>query len=156
MQFRVRSLPFFSAMLSVSVLLALAVWRTDARQEPKKDSSPKGTAATETPYEILGGVVIWVWKPEGDQFKVDCYVPGHRSAQEGRILRVDKSSLLLRSGADGKLTRIPLDDLFKADNTDGFQACVAPRGRTKNHSQLVHWLIVSDQGRVRPVPVENH
>jgi hypothetical protein len=65
-------------------------------------------------------------------------------------MRADKSSLLLRADADGRMTRIGLDDLYKGDELDNIRAVIAREADLKDHSHLIHWLVVYPKGMEAP------
>jgi hypothetical protein len=119
------------------------------------DEPPKGSRSEPArPYLVLGGRISRYHQAKPMQCYVDCYVPGRRSAEEVRLLRVDESSLLLRAGAGGRFSRIELADLYKGDKLDFFQAVVAREPDPSDRSHLVHWLVMYSSREDRPIQNE--
>ncbi len=102
---------------------------------------------------ILGGGITPHQRIQGMRFEVDCYIPGIRTAQEGRLLKVDESSLLLRAEGEGRFRRIQFAELFKGGDQGAFQAVVS-RESDSDHSQLVSWIVIYSLPKDRPIQKE--
>ncbi|HEU5118373.1 MAG TPA: hypothetical protein VFT74_17280 [Isosphaeraceae bacterium] len=85
------------------------------KNQPANEALPTG--------RILGGTIDRIGSHHNSRFTVHCYVEGARGLERTRLLRVDRWSLILRREADGRLTRIAYEDLFKRN--ESFEALVS-------------------------------
>jgi hypothetical protein len=154
MQTTLRGLAATSAMVIAGILYASCPWRANALQDPKKNDPPVAVATPSSTFEIVSGRVNHVFKPDGDRLHVMTAPPGARLTIDNRTLRIDNTSLLLRADADGRFTRISLEDIHKGGELDGFQASVAIRAPRGGVPQLVYWFAVLPHGTHRPLPID--
>jgi hypothetical protein len=101
---------------------------------------------------IVGGVVIRFRKPKGGLFPVEGFLSNARAGSLSLVFKVDPASLILRQDKNGQFTKVDLDDLYRGDELDTFQACVAPIKDPADQDHRVFWLDVSPRGAERPVP----
>jgi hypothetical protein len=141
-------------LLVAGAVCVVAVWSVGARQDPKKNDPPAAVATPSATFEIVSGRVNHVFKPDGDRLHVITAPPGARLTTDNRTLRIDNTALLLRADADGRFTRISLEDIHKGGELDGFQASVAPRAPRGGVPQLVYWFAVLPNGTHRPLPID--
>src|SRR3954464_13765609 len=100
------------AVLGLTIV-SLAVVGLGPTGDPPQGGPAAGVAqTTPTPHLRVGGRVNRHSRPAKGIVHLDAFVPGIRSAATIFLMRADKSSLLLRADADGRLTRIGLDDLY--------------------------------------------
>jgi hypothetical protein len=102
---------------------------------------------------VIGSVTHFA-KPKKETFNLICSSRGARSAIIVRNVKVDKATLILRQGQDGRYAQVDLADLFQGDVHDNIVASIAPVNDPKDHAQLVYWLIVKPQNAKYPVPEE--
>jgi hypothetical protein len=88
------------------------------------------------------------------KFRVHCFSTHTRVAIALRALNVDKATLILRQGQDGRFSQVDLADLFQGDPHDNIVASVAFTEDPKDHAHLVYWLVVKPQNAKYPVPEE--
>lgn len=130
--------------LAIIPLAVLEVGWAQARRSGEPVAGISRTPAT--PHLRVGGRIGRHHKPAGGIIHLDAFVPGSRSAATVFLLRTDKSSLLLRADADGRLTPIEPDDLYKGNELDNVRAVIAREADSKDYSHLVHWLVVYPKG----------
>ncbi|MBX6314520.1 MAG: hypothetical protein IRY99_16645 [Isosphaeraceae bacterium] len=134
------------AMLGLVIvsLTVVNMGRADAplRGGPAAEVMP----APPTPHLQVGGRIDRLSRPGKGIVHLSAFVPGARTAVTFFFLRADKSSLLLRADNNGRMTRIELDDLYQGDELDSVRAVITREADPKNHSHLIHWLVVYPKG----------
>ena len=144
----------FQSLVFGGTLLASHNWASEPPQGGGFEFDWKIACPSMPPRLVVAGTVNRFRKPTDGEFGVICSSPHARTSIVIRSLKVDKASLILRRGQDGRFNQVDLADLFQGDAHDKFIASVAPLEDPKDHAQLVYWLMVEPRNAKNPVPEE--
>jgi hypothetical protein len=135
------------------VMIPLAVVEMGwAEPTPRDGPAARGEQVATTPHLRVGGRISRHYRPGQGIVHLNAFVPGARGAATIFFLRAGKSSLLLRADADGRLSPIRWEDLYKGDDLDNIRAVIARESDPKDRSHLIHWLVLYPKGVKVPPP----
>jgi hypothetical protein len=133
---------------ALAVMVALLIIVSHGRgDEPPLGGKKKRTP---TPHLRVGGRVNHLSRPGKDMLFLDCFTPGNRGGQAIIGVKIGQASMLLRADADGRMTPIGFDDLYKNESASMRAVISRARDSSAHQLRLVYWLVIYPDAKAAP------